>query len=120
MVSEEFLKDIKYIYIINIWVCIFLGRPTSSKAGKFDFGETDPGNITPLTPEIYYIYLTIYLSMIEYTTIEPWVGGYELKIYHEYHSLSYIFYAHKRSRHQRMPQLWPPLLPQELSRSASA
>jgi len=29
---------------ILIWVCIFLGWPTSSKAGKFGFGETDPRN----------------------------------------------------------------------------
>ena len=64
MVSEEFLKDIKYI--INIWVCIFLGRPTSSKAGKFDFGETRPGNITPLTPEIYYNIYIYYISQYIY------------------------------------------------------
>ena len=29
---------------ILIWVCIFWGWPTSSKAGKFGFGETDPRN----------------------------------------------------------------------------
>ncbi len=27
-----------------IWICIFLGSATLSKAGKFDFGETDPRN----------------------------------------------------------------------------
>ena len=35
-----------YLYIY-IWVCIFLGSATLSKAGKFDFGETDPPKHTP-------------------------------------------------------------------------
>ncbi len=30
-----------------MWVRIFLGSATLSKAGKFDFGETDPRNIPP-------------------------------------------------------------------------
>lgn len=50
--------------------------------------------------------------MLEYTTIEPWVGGYEMKIYHE---SFIIIYAHKRSRHQRKSTLAPPM-PQEMSR----
>ena len=38
----SYIYIIQYIYIL--WVCIFLGSATLSKAEKFDFGETDPRN----------------------------------------------------------------------------
>ena len=44
LVLEGWPSKIEVSWILGIWVCIFWGSATLSKAGKFDFGETDPRN----------------------------------------------------------------------------